>query len=50
MVVKLLGYYNVEKVGLRVVLSHMVVKPEACLGRRHERLRVVLSHMVVKPV
>ena len=37
-----------EVLSLRVVLSHMVVKPGRNNHAGRDRLRVVLSHMVVK--
>ena len=50
MVVKLLDLPQCPIVGLRVVLSHMVVKPTATVKNVQFSLRVVLSHMVVKHV
>ena len=48
MVVKPFSYILGNIFGLRVVLSHMVVKPKLTTDDCYTRLRVVLSHMVVK--
>ena len=49
MVVKPFGEPTFDKYGLRVVLSHMVVKQRKIRQNKKPGLRVVLSHMVVKP-
>ena len=48
MVVKLILDFIAFKIGLRVVLSHMVVKRCEKISHNINSLRVVLSHMVVK--
>ena len=48
MVVKLKEVRSYVESSLRVVLSHMVVKPLLILFHHLACLRVVLSHMVVK--
>ena len=48
MVVKLMAQFVELENGLRVVLSHMVVKQHRSRSREPPSLRVVLSHMVVK--
>ena len=49
MVVKLICCTSLNHFRLRVVLSHMVVKPKYADVFANACLRVVLSHMVVKP-
>ena len=48
MVVKRVLHAVIMLIRLRVVLSHMVVKPGRVRRRGERGLRVVLSHMVVK--